>query len=116
MSRKLRLTATGETLIWYVSLTVDEMGMREYHFLAADDADECSEEWLAVLLPDGEFKVYRQKANDFLADWDDLVTPLLEGPYNDIPAAQHFCESALIEAGVAYVLNIEDDDGAFPSD
>lgn len=108
MSRSLRLKATGERLIWYVTLTVDEKGMREYRYLAADDAEDCSEDWFAVLLPDGDFKVYRQKANDFTAGWDDLVTPLLVGPYNDISAAQHFCESALIEAGVAHRADDEE--------
>lgn len=108
----LRLKATGERLVWYVTLTVDEKGMREYRYLAADDAEDCSEDWFAVLLPDGKFKVYRCKATDFTAAWDDIITPLLTGPYNDIPAAQHFCESALIEAGVAEII----DEEPFPSD
>lgn len=107
----LRLKATGERLIWYVHLVVDETGMREYRYLRDED-DDSDDGWLAVLLPSGRFEVFRQKANDWTADWDDLITPILAGPYNDIPAAQHFCESALIEAGVAEII----DEEPFPSD
>lgn len=113
MSRSLRLKATGERLIWYVSLTVDELGMREYRYLQVDGDDDLDDGWFAVLLPGGHFEVYRCKANDF-SDIDGYLDPILVGPYNDIPAAQHFCESALIEAGVAEYIDEEEE--PFPSD
>lgn len=104
----LRLKATGERLVWYVSLVVDEHGMREYRYLRGE-GDDSDDGWIAVLLPSGRFEVYRCKANDF-SDVDDYLDPMFSAPYNDIATAQEFCEQALVGAGIA------EEEEPFPSD
>lgn len=110
MSSELRLIATGETLEWRRNLLTGTL------YLSVEGDDDA---WYAYI-DDRRFEVYKTAANDDAAaidDEDDYFSPLFgdDAIAND-DEIKRICESVLVEAGIAYVLVVEDDDGAFPSD
>lgn len=104
MSRELRLRATGERLVWWHCAEFDGG-----YYLSRESKVGRTTGWFAGVTNDG--------GGCYDTDqWcEGTLLASIDGPV-DVADTKKLYEETLVDFEVAYVLNVEDDDGAFPSD